>query len=1328
MTDKDTIQRSISDFDGEPSSSRAQTDPPIEETSPAGDDPGELLDWLKKDETPSPASATDQLPVLIVQAQSTGYDALTATQCIKQILKDASPPVDCPQLVYLLDNDRVDTGLVLAHLSAIFPKDDFTLTESIDFESLEELSYNNRMEAYRVVSRLPPSADAYSQLKQVTELFGGVVEIGSKPYSVGGYFKGYATRSLNTAVEHPESVSHQLVTEILHDHPWRSLRLLAAKSSDCINTEIVEELTDELDEKYTPLNFYSGRIIEFLCRTYIGVEDSNSQRKLGELIQAALDAGIYPNQWNEFVPSFIEEVRTGQGNNQDAGELLAAVFSAIQPSDLAEVRDIYPEKIIREELSEEPKLWVPVLRVAASSWPELIVDSIDRLVSVVRDCPSQYRTPICEAIASAGEAYPSDTLPAIEPLIRDLERVDTAREIEDVGKILQSLEVYPPPPKLFELYGSTDSRIDSKAKEVVSSLRRQFRQSDPDLVPGEVSGLEEFSQDYSLVKQSGPVTWSTPQLGPAEIALVNKTAKIALAASQSDSAGDEVLDALQNILEDEVDIEGVDPSVQFLAPSHDSGWVELTILGTAIAQVIRPSIRVALHTPATGGWGTKKDIREALSQYGIVHSENSCAEVTPILDLIPTARVTDGGIHVETSGTTVQEHPPYLTLVRDIESLTDASADVVLYNWLSGIDAVDAAQIQTWRGTIVDGTPQPYTPERGRADEGATDETRGIADSASLRHLTQIDDQDLSSLTESHSEQPVHIEVHGVFAEQYGADRRQHVGPPTDLPHSVLLQTDEDASKGSQMSPRESASESLTEGPSPIHVYSVESNSEIGELLGRLDEFSEKIGDRTAAGAVRRLRYTLSSLPVPVDLHDHWVQNQLDQGNRWVPRRLHSRRNEIEKLIDEAVIDAEVLDMALTTVDTLFDRLDERNPLGEQLLDVLDEAASREKSVGVLCTKKTYKEMLDIFLRERASDWVLEDDLLLLDEETVREVEPGRVDMLVTFDAFPPQTSIYYHHPAIPKTIVLGHDDDTLNSRVHGVDQKRRPYLPPQTGADLPQIDVTTHGSTLEETTERTLTDSLYKTYLSVASQSRENNNSGGTGLSGAIYRYRLEFEETSPVTLSDAHPVIVRSEEHLVTAGEYSLRSLSRISAGDEIVLINDDVQADLWEEFLREDWEDDAAVDTDAAFMDAVQLWYDAVLCGLEEHSPTDEPSDGVSGFASEIEQDVSVNADAVRDWARGVLEADSPSDLVFRSGLRIGPRHSDGVQVIASEYGSERMAENWDQVFTRIKTIRATHRQRGSVFWEWLVDQACSGDLFDEPGVSREIVTRCSKRDKG
>jgi len=180
-------------------------------------------------------------------------------------------------------------------------------------------------------------------------------------------------------------------------------------------------------------------------------------------------------------------------------------------------------------------------------------------------------------------------------------------------------------------------------------------------------------------------------------------------------------------------------------------------------------------------------------------------------------------------------------------------------------------------------------------------------------------------------------------------------------------------------------------------------------------------------------------------------------------------------------------------------------------------------------------------------------------------------------------------------------------------------------------------------------------------------------------------------------------------------------------MVLVESDDRQNLWEEFLRKDWEDsNETADAEEAFMDAVELWYEAVSAGLAAHSENSDLGEGIWDFAREIESDVSVATDTVVDWARGVYRADSPSDLVFRSELRIGPRHADGVKAVAEAYGSERMENNWKQVFNRIKAIRATHRQRGSVFWQWLADRACDGNLFNQPGVSRVTVTRCEEID--
>lgn len=300
---------------------------------------------------------------------------------------------------------------------------------------------------------------------------------------------------------------------------------------------------------------------------------------------------------------------------------------------------------------------------------------------------------------------------------------------------------------------------------------------------------------------------------------------------------------------------------------------------------------------------------------------------------------------------------------------------------------------------------------------------------------------------------------------------------------------------------------------------------------------------------------------------------------------------------------------------------------------------------------------------------------------------------------------------------------EDMASQVSGIDQFRRPYLPERTVHDLPELDLEHHGSShTPSSTQSSFTDELYRSYLSVAADSRDDGSKKsrtGTGTN----KYEVVFEGGETTTLRDYHPVVVSSDDHLVSEGEYVLRSLSRVGAGDEIVYINRETQADLWEQFLRENWEEtNGEVDAEAAFIDAVRLWMESVRCGLEEHSNTGEVSDGVSGFASEVAPHVSVDRDAVLGWARSVCQADSASELVFRKDLRTGPQQADGVQIVAKLYGDERMVENWEQVHIRIKSIRAALRQRGSSFWGWIAARACDGELFNQSGVGKVTVQRC------
>jgi DNA-binding ferritin-like protein (Dps family) len=1309
-TEQRTITDSLRDVSG---ASEAESGQKQQQPSPK--DPHEFLLWLRNEDRTSSKQVIKQLPFLIEQVREGGYEARPAGQCINHLLEreSAEDQIKTPKLLTILGSQHVDTLLLIKHLKKTYPRNIVTLDVSIDLDFLEsdQLSHSERMEGYRALSRMPPDDRIYRKLREISEMFDGVVKVG-KRYPVGGFLQTYAMRCLTLALQNPDQSQQRCARQAIMNHTKSALRVVAAQPERAVQTDLLDDLINALKRTPIPDGFCHGRIIATLCEEYIQTESQATQRQIGKLIQVTLSAGVLPTHWDKTVPRLIDWLEQS-GHNKEAGTVLAAIIDAAED---AIVDETLIEEIIGKLRDGDPALWVDSVGVFAEVCPEKVAEYADILVTIARSGDGDVRAGLCETLGTVASIKPEVVLPVMGPLIEDLERSTTVRELEDIGSILQSADVYPPPTQLTNLYGSTNEAIDRKAKKIVSNLRQQFRNKKPILVPGGPDSVQDLSDDYSLVQRAGPVTWKSPSLGGSELSIINSVVQISRAAAQ----GGSIPDATEELFDKPLgEFNGTNDSIQFLAPSYDSRWVEFAVLGAVFAQLVNPDIRVVLHTPATGGWGTKKDIKETLRKYALASNDNH-TDLVPLLDLVPTARISGEDTVIETRGTTVTDDPPHITLVRDIDPLAEASADVILYNYLPGIDAANAAQLQKWRGTPAAKALDEVQPDKAESADGAG----MVAERSTLKKLVQIDDADFVEATTEHPADPFHIEIYSIFTAQYASNRRQHIGPPTDLSLPALIGKNTGTAKSGTDVEYGEASELLADR-SRVELHKVQSDQGIGELLATIEEYSNRVSDPEIAQALQRFRYTVGGLPVPVELHDTWIQNQIDQGNKWVPRRIHVRQKGIKALIEEAGFDAQILDEAVITIETLLDRLAETNPLFDELLTVLDDAALDEKQVGILCGKKTYKDMLDTYLNDQANDWVLGDDLLLLDENTVRELDPGDVDWIVTFGPLPPQTAIYYHHPAVENTVVLGHADGTLESRVYGVESKRRPFLPERITADLPELEITTHGNTLDmaETSED-LTDDLYRTFLSVAARSSSDDGRQPAS-SGQLTRYRLEFEEIEGTVLSDAHPQVVRSEDHLVSTGEYVLRSLSRIAGGDEMVLIEGETRNDLWEEFLREDWEEnDEAVDAEETFMDAVDLWYEAISAGLEAQSDSSDPSDGIGAFAREIEPETSVDTDAIKDWARGVYRADSPSDLVFRSELRIGPQNADGVKAVAEAFGSERMVNNWKQVFTRIKAIRATHRKRGGVFWQWLADRACDGELFNRPGVSSVTVTQCKK----
>lgn len=1337
MTQRDSEQSSLTDYSGDISAAKAGSESGEQPAPSPSDSTGEFLEWLQTEETPSPAASTVHLPELIEVVKSGGYSAWKAADCIDLILDAAEPPVHCPDLIIILGNPHVDNKIVIEHLLQLYPLEKPVLAYKPDFEAIDELPLGERMDAYRVLSRLPPDDAVYNKLKKVVDVLGTTPTVGSVEYEVGSYFTTYSMRCLDAVLKYPEQAPRQLALKTIKTEKWNSLRRIAADPKKAAAANLLEPLANTINGVRPPIDFPPGSVVRSLCEGYIRFEEVQIRQQMGDLIQVVVEAGVEPTDWESTIPALMTEIEVGE-TQRLTGSLLAVLLSSVYELGTGgeEIAQVCSATEVVEGIASRPAVWSLPAKAIAEAHRHSLLDHLEELVSVIQRCDGKERSDLCEVVATVGKEDVGKVRPAIEPLVQSLPRVQTVEAVNDIGLLLRELEIYPPPPQLRELYGSSDAAIDHAAKGITADLRRQFRESSSSFAFDKVTSLREFANQCTIVRRTGAITWEKVKLGEtlsqAEKKLVLETAQLLLTVAEEDgSTGEATLSKIRELTGQDAVLEsdGQAPSVQFVTPSHDSEWVVLTVLGAMIALIVNPDLRVAFHTPATNGWGTKKDLRESLERYGISPPGDSCTDIVPVLDIVPTARVADGNLTVEDSSTTLEDNPPHIAVVRDIRTLSDIPADVVLYNFLPGIVASDGAQLHQWRGPHQD---SQHTQSATQDSNETIEQPSAIADRSTLSNLISIDNSRTELQDFPDSIHPLHIELHGIFSTQFAADRRQHVGPPTDLPNPMLLAEEPpkrvppNETSETQVGSRGYAATHLTTGVSEVDLYSISSEKKIGERLEKIDQACKKIDNADAVRALRSMRYTLSGLPVPVELHDTWIQNQLDKGNSWVPRRLRDRQNQIRELEHEASLSAERIHDTRITIDTLLDELETQNPLFEKLLSVLDNAAAEGVRVGILCSKKTYKDMLDGYLKERAGDWVLGDDLHLLDEDTVRGISPQDVDWLITFDTLPPQTAIYYHHPAIDKTVVLGHAAGDITSRLSGIDRFRRPYLPPRSNLDLPSLETTTHGITHKsESAPSNLTDDLYRSYLSAASQSRDDDESNGYRSGGDISKYQLVFNDDTKDTLWDAHPVIVKSDDHLVSEGEFVLRSLSRVSRGDELVYIDRDTRANLWEQFLRQNWDaTNEEANVEAAFMDAVQLWMNAVLAGLEAHSNTDDLADGIPGFASEIAPLVSVDRDTILGWARSVYRADSPSDLVFRKELRTGPQQGDGVEAVAGLYGDKRMAENWEQVFIRIKSIRTALRQRGSSFWEWLVDRACDGTLFSEPGVVLLTVSRCRK----
>jgi hypothetical protein len=574
-------------------------------------------------------------------------------------------------------------------------------------------------------------------------------------------------RCLQIFLRYPDRASQDLAEQAIKHYPWASLRVVTQNIESAVDTRLIRTLTKTLDGRAVPSDVEHGRIVPILCEIYTQSTTVKVQKHLSALITTILAIGIYPTQWQDTVEQVTDFLETGEVHSRYAGNVLASILEAVSSES---VDDQLIENIILHVSDDDISPWVDSIEVLARTEPNYIVQYVDSIVSAAQSASGLQQEPLYVSLDSLSTRYSDTVLSAIEPLVSTLPSIKSAHTIEYLGEILHSLQVYPPPLELFELYGSVDEEIDTAAKNVVSKLRRQFKDTEPAFYIGKVDSIEALIDQYSIVKRTGPVTWESPSLNSAEISVINAVSRVAVA---SENAGDDESDIdVYELVSETIGSEGSDQhspndSVQLVTPTYDPKWIVLAALGAISAQLVNPNLNITLHTPATDGWGTKKDIKEELQQYALSWPETP-GKVIPLVDLVPTARVTSDGIEPEVSGTTISDDPPTLALTRNVDALMDSSEDLLLCNYLPGIDAENAAHL----------TKLKSNQRTGESDEDTTysaDSLRKTSD-ASLSSIIRMGEVNVAEIQSPDNTPCPLIELYSLFTTQRSSVVRTYKG------------------------------------------------------------------------------------------------------------------------------------------------------------------------------------------------------------------------------------------------------------------------------------------------------------------------------------------------------------------------------------------------------------------------------------------------------------------------------------------------------------------------------------------------------------------------
>lgn len=737
-------------------------------------------------------------------------------------------------------------------------------------------------------------------------------------------------------------------------------------------------------------------------------------------------------------------------------------------------------------------------------------------------------------------------------------------------------------------------------------------------------------------------------------------------------------------------------------PNYEPRVAVLVALELALRNVDR-NPDIVVFSPGGGNhWGNKSDLRKEFANYGFVPSDDTSP--IPLPEIVPHARIDDGEVKTMSEGT-ADTRIVFSKRLEEIKQL--GSLDAAILN-------------------LTARTKATY-------------------------------EEEIDELLESHDDTPF-VPIYTNYTKHEFEERRApRYGPPRQLDETETLPGLDAMETAVEIEPRESDFpgefsswfDRATESQE-VRIVGVDDEGLMTYLETGYEASSElrEYDEARAAGRIFSRQLMFERLPVPTDRYDDWARSQRD--GYFGPRTTTALIDKLETRAEELLGRPGIAEKLFETADSLRgarEHISNENPLYEELSDRIQDDLDDGLRIGVFLPKETWRRAFQKIIKEdeivRAAHTV-GDRIVFVSPDSARDLDER--DRLYIVGPQRPQYAGFYVHPSVDETVVLTYQGqwrgmierdatrfvETRNDAAPGIDYS--PYAVPEIELETPpEVDQLVDESVepsgpgtepSEKPTPSKSTAGSQSGSVTTGETDREeladlfdqarpiDYQSGGSSRYDGSNRREFSIETATEQTITRRDRVLRRRPDPSAKEDRYHWVSPNSLREGDKIVIIDEDILTQKWDEWLSDVYSDELS---DTTTFEDLDIWHEClsdILSDLVQDPNLEEYRrrrirQEITSAVTDFDREPAT----VWGWFEAVLESDSSLDPARDPALTIGPRDAADINALGERFEKDALTgENALRIEESMNRIRSINIKQGHEFRDEIKEEVNS--LEDNP----------------